>query len=156
MPLYINRFRRVRHTYPDCRAIRASAHGLAATYADTPNSPPARIVEIPDPTISAELEAIRDFTSPCVFCVSGARESWRSLPIIFEQPEERDSGMDWRSAAVVVRNEAAPSHPGLVRVIGRSGDGREVIVEEACPEGYVIGALVDTGPFEEDAEGSGS
>lgn len=66
MPLYINRFRRVRHTDPDCRAIRASDEGLAATYVDTPNRPPARIVEIPDPTVSAELEAIRDVTSPCV------------------------------------------------------------------------------------------
>lgn len=35
--------------------------------------PPARIVEILDPTDPGELEAIRDFTSPCVYCVSGAR-----------------------------------------------------------------------------------
>jgi hypothetical protein len=149
MPLYVNRFRRVRHIDPDCRAIRASAEGLDATYGDTPSRPPARIVELPDPTISAELEAIRDFTSPCVYCVPGARESWNSLPLIFEQPEERDPAMDWSSAAVVVRNEPSPSHPGLVRVVGRSGDGREVIVEEACADGYVIGELVDTDPPED-------
>lgn len=72
-----------------------------------------------------------------------ARESWRSLPLVFEQPEERDPEMDWSSVAVAVRNEPSSSHPGLIRAIGRCGDGREVIVEEACPEGYVIGELVD-------------
>lgn len=149
MALYINRFRRVRHTDPDCRAIRSSNEGLDATYGDTASRPPARIVEIPDPTVPAELEAIRDFTSPCVYCVPGARESWRSLPLVFEQPEERDPEMDWSSAAVVVRNESSPSQPDLVRVIGRSGDGREVIVEEACPDGYMIGELVDTDPPED-------
>jgi hypothetical protein len=149
MPLYINRFRRVRDTDPDCRAIRASDEGLTATYGDTPSRPPARIVEIPDPAVPAELEAIRDFTSPCVYCVPGARESWNSLPLVFEQPEERDPAMDWSSAVVVVRNEPSPSDPGLVRVVGRSGGGREVIIEQACPDGYVIGALVDTDPPED-------
>jgi len=37
-------------------------------------------------------------------------------------------------------------------VVGMSGDGREVIVEEASPEGYVIGELVATGPCGGDDE----
>jgi hypothetical protein len=40
----------------------------------------------------------------------------------------------------------------LIQVVGRSGDGREVIVEEASPEGYVIGELVATGPWDDHDE----
>lgn len=152
MPLYINRFRRVRHMDPNCRALRASEEGLDAAYEGQPIRPPARFVEIPDPTDPAEVEAIRDFTYPCFYCVPGARESWRCLPIVFENKDERDPSMDWTNAAVVIRNEPSPSHPGLIRVVGRSGEGREVIVEEASPEGYVIGELVATGPWDDDAE----
>jgi hypothetical protein len=60
--------------------------------------------------------------------------------------------MDWTNAAVVIRNEPSQSHPGFVQVVGMSGDGREVIVEEASPEGYVIGELVATGPCGGDDE----
>ena len=148
MPLYINRFTRKRHADPHCRAIR-----ISQSY-DTgePVRPPARIVEIPDATETAELEAIRDFTYPCVFCVPGARESWESLPIVFEQQDERDPDMDWTDAAVVIRNEPSPAHPGMIQVVGRTGDGREVIVDEASAPGYVIGELVDTGPWDDDEE----
>jgi hypothetical protein len=105
MPLYINRFRRVRHADPHCRAVRVSEDGLKEFYAEQPVRPPARVVEIADPTDPAELQAIRDFTSPCVYCVPGARESWEHLPIVFEHKDERDPDMDWTSAAVVIRNE---------------------------------------------------
>jgi hypothetical protein len=152
MPLYINRFRRVRHADPDCRGIRASAEGLKEEYEGQPVGPPARIVEIPDAKDPAELEAIRDFTSPCFYCVPGARESWESLPIVFEHASERDPAMDWTDAAVVIRNEPSPSDPDLVQVVGRAGDGREVIVEEASPDGYRIGELVDIGPWEDPEE----
>jgi hypothetical protein len=152
MPLYINRFRRVRHADPNCRATRASKDGLEETYGGQPVRPPARVVEIPDPTDRAELQAIRDLTCPCFYCVPGARESWESLPIAFEHKVERDPYMDWTNAAVVIRNEPSQSHPGFVQVVGMSGDGREVIVEEASPEGYVIGELVATGPCGGDDE----
>jgi hypothetical protein len=151
MPLYINRFRRTRHADPHCRAIRASLEGLEETYPESVR-PPARVVEIPDPTDPAELQAIRDFTYPCVYCVPGARESRESLPIVFEHPNERDPEMDWTNAAVIVRNEPSPSHPGLVQVIGRRGGGREVIVDEASSQRYVIGELVDTSPWDDDEE----
>jgi hypothetical protein len=81
--------------------------------------------------------------------VPGARESWGSLPIVFESVYERDQSMDWTHAAVVIRNEPSPSHPGLLQVIARSGDGREVIVDEAAREAYRIGELVD---LDDDAE----
>jgi hypothetical protein len=55
---------------------------------------------------------------------------------VFESVYERDQSMDWTHAAVVIRNEPSPSHPGLLQVIARSGDGREVIVD----------TLVDPGP----------
>jgi hypothetical protein len=70
--------------------------------------PPARFVEIPDPTDPAELDAIRDFTYPCAYCVPGARESLKSLPIVFESPDERDPEADWTHWAVVIRNEPSP------------------------------------------------
>jgi hypothetical protein len=154
MPLYINRLRRVRHADPHCRAIRASEDGLAERHVDQPVRPPARVVEISDPTDPAELQAIRDFTYPCVYCVPGARESWKSLPIVFEHKDERDPDMDWTYAAVVIRNEPSRSYAGRVQVVGRSGDGRELIIEEASPEGYVIGDLVATGPWDDDEDQS--
>lgn len=135
MPLYINRFRRVRHADPHCRGIRLSEHGLAEAYADERVRPPARFVEIPDPTDPAEIEAIRDFTYPCVYCVPGARESWKSLPIVFESRDERDPYANWNDCAVVVRNEPSPSHPGMLQVVAKSRGGEErVIYQSQTPE----------------------
>lgn len=97
MPLYINRRSRVRHVDPQCSAIRASLELLDdywdpnRPFADDPKrKPTARLVQIPDPTETAETEAIRDFTSPCTRCVPGARQSRASLPIDFEDPYEYD------------------------------------------------------------------
>lgn len=131
MPLYINRFRRVRHADPHCRAIRLSEQGLAEAYAEERVRPPARFVEIPDPTDPAEIEAIRDFTYPCVYCVPGAREAWKSLPIVFESKDERDPDADWNHWAVVVRNEPSPSHPGMVQVVGKSRGGEELVIYQS-------------------------
>jgi hypothetical protein len=100
------------------------------------------VVEIPDLTDPSELQAIYDFTYPCFYCVPGARESWHSLPIVFEDKAERDPQTDWANAAVVTRNEPSSSHPGLIQVVGRTGDGREVIVDHAAPSRYIIGELV--------------
>ena len=131
MSLYINRFRRVRHADPHCRAIRLSEQGLAEQYPDEHERPPARVVEIPEPTDPAEIEAIRDFTFPCVHCVPGARESWKSLPIVFEHKDERDPYADRDQWAVVVRNEPSPSHPGMVQVVGKSPGGEEVVIYQS-------------------------
>lgn len=71
VPLYINRFSRRRHVDPDCRGIHLSDEMVG----QIGPRPPARILEIPDPTDAAEIDAIRDFTYPCIWCVPGARES---------------------------------------------------------------------------------
>lgn len=38
--------------------------------------------------------------------------------------------MDWTDVLIVVRNEPSPSHDGRVRVVGRTRDGDEVILNE--------------------------
>jgi hypothetical protein len=89
VPIYINRRTRVRHADPECSALRLSQNYLDDEYADMPERrPTARVVELPDPSDPAEIEAIRDFTYPCQRCVPGARESWKSFPIEFEDPYE--------------------------------------------------------------------
>ena len=74
MPLYVNRFTRRRLVDPSCRAIREPAGGADDDHFGE-TRPPARILEIAEPTDPAEIQALRDFTSPCTFCVPGARES---------------------------------------------------------------------------------
>ncbi len=89
--IFINRRTRVRHADPDCSALRQSKQMLEEFYADEPSRRPTRrIVEVPDPSDAAEAEAVRDFTYPCIYCVPGARESWASFPIDFEEPYEYD------------------------------------------------------------------
>lgn len=103
--------------------------------------PLARVLEIPDPTDPAEIAAIRDFTYPCIWCVPGARESWDARPIEFESRDELDPGMDWTDVVIVVRNEPSPSHDGRFRIVGRTHDGEEVIVNEGehtIPPGTLI------------------
>jgi hypothetical protein len=103
--------------------------------------PPARIVEIPDPSDPAEIEAIRSFTTPCTWCVPGARSSWETCPVVFEHPDERDPGTDWTDLYVVVRNEPSRSPDGSTNVVGRSSDGRDVIIareQHPVPPGTLI------------------
>jgi hypothetical protein len=149
--LYINRFKRVRHADPDCYAIRASKVGLEDYRETRGGVPPARFVEIPDPTDPAELQAIRDFTSPCFYCVPGARESWESLPLIFEQPIEREPDDEWNHMAVIVRKEPSPSNLDWVVVVGASRDGAEVVVDHG-PDGYTIGEIVDLANGDDEVE----
>ena len=52
---------------------------------------------------------------PCFYCVPGARESWASLPIVFEHAYEGDPEMDWTHAAVVIRHDPSPTHPAWSR-----------------------------------------
>jgi hypothetical protein len=89
VPIYVNRRTRVRHVDPACPALRQSKQLLDAWYEDEPERrPTGRIVELPDPTEHAEIEAMRDFTYPCIRCVPGARDSWASFPIDFEDSYE--------------------------------------------------------------------
>jgi hypothetical protein len=89
VPIYVNRRTRVRHVDPECSALRLSKVYLDEEYVDEPEQrPKARVVELPDPQNPAEIETLRDFTYPCQRCVPGARESWKSFPIDFEDPYE--------------------------------------------------------------------
>lgn len=126
MPLYINRFSRRRHVDRNCRAIHLSNEMVG----QMGPQPPARILEIPDPTDPREMDAIRDFTYPCIWCVPGARESWEARPVEFESRDELDPGTDWTQVLIVVRNEPDESAAGRFRVVGRTRDGKEVIVDE--------------------------
>lgn len=95
-------------------------------------TPPARILEIPDPADAGEMNAIRDFTYPCIWCVPGARESWDARPIEFESRDELDPDMDWTGVLIVLRNEPSAMRDGRSRIVGRTRDGKEVIVNESA------------------------
>ena len=75
----------------------------------------------------------------------GARESWAFLPIVFESAAERDPHMDWTHVAVVIRMNPRRR----IRACSRSSEDPEtaedVIIDEAAPEAYLIGELLDTG-----------
>ena len=89
MPLYVNRKTRVRHVDPNCHVLRYSRRLLDHFYDHDPErKPTARILELPDPTDPREVEAIRDFTRPCILCVPGACASAAALPFEFEDPDE--------------------------------------------------------------------
>lgn len=126
VPLYINRFSRRRHVDPQCRAIHLSNEMVG----QLGPSPLARILEIPDSADPSEMDAIRDFTYPCIWCVPGARESWDARPIEFESRDELDPGVDWTGVLIVVRNEPSALRDGRFRIVGRTRDGEEVIVNE--------------------------
>jgi hypothetical protein len=91
LPLYVNRKTRVRHVNPQCPALRQSESLLDEAWEHDPERrPTARIVEIPDPADPDELEAVHAFTTPCVWCVPGARALWASFPLDFERTYEYD------------------------------------------------------------------
>lgn len=151
MPLYINRFRRVRHADPNCRAIRASEDGLEETYGGQPVRPPARVVEIPDPTDRAETSSNPRLHLPLLLLRAGRT---RILGILADRLRAQGStrsvrGLDKCSGGDP--QQALTIASWLRSGRGMSGDGRGVI-EEASPEGYVIGELVATGPWGGDDE----